>query len=107
MANTVTESIYSGKTCVVALAEVQHCEKLWATPKPPYTLEPKPNGLHVITSKTRYDVKNDVWANPIYIGQDEADAFLRVWCAYRGELESDTLADLRPDAAERLKGGGE
>lgn len=99
MANSVTESIYSGKSCIVALAEVQHCEKLWRAPQPPYTSEPEPNGIHVITSKTRYDVENDTWANPIYISQAEANDFLRAWCDYRRELELDTLADLRPDAA--------
>lgn len=97
---TVTESIYDGKSCVVALAEVQHCEKLRRGPYPPRTTESEPNGLHVITAKTKYDMEADAWANPIYIPEEEAVSFLRAWCDYRSELESDTLADLSPENTE-------
>lgn len=92
----VTESIYDGKSCVVALAEVQHCERLRRGPYPPRTKESEPNGLHVITSKTRYDFEADQWANPIFIPEEEADEFLSAWCRYRGELESEALATLSP-----------
>jgi hypothetical protein len=88
----VTESIYDGPTCVVALAEVQHCEKLRCKIYP--TEATKPNGLHVITSKTRYDMEADTWANPIYIPEAEAEGFLAAWTCYRSELEAETLADL-------------
>lgn len=97
---TVSESIYDGPTCVVALAEVQHCEKLKRGPYPPRTTEPEPNGLHVITAKTRYDKEADTWSNPIYIGESEAAGFLRAWCDYRAELEADTLIDPYPDNSE-------
>lgn len=92
---SVTESIYDGPSCVVALAEVQHCEKL---KRGPYFGEEgiQPNGIHVITAKTHYDVVADVWANPIYISEKEAPQFLAAWCRYRSELESETLKDLEP-----------
>lgn len=93
---TVTESIYDGKSCVVALAEVQHCEKLKRGPYPKEGTDLQPYGLHVVTSKTRYDMEADQWANAIYIPEDEAAQFLRAWCAYRAELESETLLNLAP-----------
>lgn len=84
----VTESIWSHKHLVVALAEVQHVEKY-------------KYGLTVVTSKTRWDCEHDVWANPINIPEDQAECFLSAWCNYRHELEFHTLADLRPDATTR------
>jgi hypothetical protein len=82
---TVTESIYSGKSTVVPLADVQHIEK-------------RELGLVVVTKHTRWDNDGDFWANSIWIDKAEADAFLKAWCTYRSELEADTLADLSPAA---------
>ena len=83
----VISSIYESQSCVVALAEVQHCEKLRCGPYPPRTTEPEPNGLQVITSKTRYDLEADIWANPLYIPESEAAAFLQAWRNYRACVE--------------------
>jgi len=91
---TVTESIYDGKSCIVALADVQHCVKLRCGPYPPRMTESEPNGLSVITSKTRWDFDANDWANAIYIPETEAKAFLAAWCRYRGEVESESLIDL-------------
>ncbi len=97
----VSESIFSGVRCIVPMAEVQHIEKL---KRGPYASRgesgPQPNGLHVITRMTKWSMERQDWDNPIYIEQEEADAFIRAWCTYRSELESETLADLRPDATE-------
>jgi hypothetical protein len=79
----VSESIYSGKTTVVPLADVQHIEK-------------RELGLFVVTKHTRWDNDGGFWANSIWIDKAEADGFMRAWCDYRAELEADTLADLSP-----------
>lgn len=84
---TVTESIYSGKSVIVPLADVQHIES-WASNSEP--------GIRVITRHTRWDYESGDWANSIWIGEPEATAFKAAWCRYRSELEADTLADLSP-----------
>jgi hypothetical protein len=81
----VTESIYSSKSVIVPLADVQHIDKT------------NPLGLIVVTKHTRWDFERDYWANNIWIDQAEAEAFIRAWCRYRSELEADTLANLEPD----------
>lgn len=85
MPNIVTESIYSGKSVVVPMADVQHIERT------------NPLGLIVVTKHTRWDNEGGGWANGIWIDKAEADGFMRAWCNYRAELEADTLADLTPD----------
>lgn len=80
----VTESIYSGKSIVIPLADVQHIEKT------------NPLGLIVVTKHTRWDAATGGWANNAWIDQAEAQAFMRAWCRYRSELEAETLADLEP-----------
>lgn len=87
---TVTESIYSSKSIVVPLADVQHIERH------------NPLGLIVVTKHTRWDTETGNWANNLWIDKAEADAFMRAWCRYRAELEADTLADLAPSADERI-----
>lgn len=89
--HSVTESIYSGKTVIVPLADVQHIET------------GNPLGLVVVTKHTRWDCEHDVWANAIWINGAEAEAFKRSWCAYRAELEVESLMDLSPaqNAEER------
>ena len=81
----VTESIYTGKSVVFPLADVQHIER------------GNPLGIVVITKHTRWDFEKDGWANNIWIDRDEAPAFMKAWCRYRSELEADTLANLEPD----------
>lgn len=84
--HTVTESIYSGKSVIVPLADVQHIETH------------NPLGLIVVTKHTRWDKDGDFWANSIWIDAAEAPAFKSAWCRYRSELEADTLMDLSPAA---------
>lgn len=83
----VTESIYGSASLVVPLADVQHMEKN------------KHGGLVVVTKHTRWDNDTGTWANNLFVPETEREAFLAAWCRYRSELEADTLADLRPDAA--------
>jgi hypothetical protein len=85
--NTVTESIYDGKTAIIPLADVQHVEKT------------NPLGLVIVTKHTRWDAETGVWANAAWIDKAEAPAFIKAWSRYRAELEADTLADLSPAAA--------
>ena len=77
-------SIYQGKATIIALAEVQHCDKLVRKEKD----EAVPNGLHVITSKTAYNREWDGWENAAYVPQDEAEQFLKEWYAYRRWVET-------------------
>lgn len=87
--HTVTESIYSGKTVIVPLADVQHIETH------------NSGGLIVVTKHTRWDKETDGWANNIWIDGAEAQAFKQAWCRYRSELEADDLADLSPNELVR------
>lgn len=90
--HTVTESIYSGKSVIVPLADVQHIETH------------NPLGLIVVTKHTRWDKDGDFWANSIWIDGAEADAFKAAWCRYRSELEADALADLSPSKDQIMAG---
>ena len=92
---TVSESIFSGKTTVIPMADVQHIEKryhncdLVSGPKNGDLM-----GIMIITKHTRWDMDADTWANNIWLGKEEADSFMRCWCDYRAELEADTLIDV-------------
>ena len=83
--SNISESIYSGKTTIIPMADVQHIEKSW------YTGDEKTRdnwrGLIVITKHTRWDMDADTWANNIYLDREEGETFLRVWCEYRAESE--------------------
>lgn len=83
----ITESIYSGESVIVPLADVQHIEL------------GNEYGIVVITKHTRWDKETGGWANNIFIHKDEAPAFKAAWCRYRSELEAEILSDLTPSAA--------
>lgn len=91
----VLESIFSGKTLIIPLAEVQHIEKYW------YNTDDKDQsehrGINVITSKTTWNQEIDCYNNAIYIptGKEEK-LFMRDWRNYRAQLEPESLADLAP-----------
>lgn len=86
MSKTVSESIWASDKLVVPLADVQHIEKL-------------KDGLWLITKHTRWNFEHDVWDNPIYISSEKAESFMRSWCVYRHELESDSLMNISDLAA--------
>lgn len=88
---TVTESIFSGTSVIVPMADVQHIERHDKNSVP---------GIFVITKHTRWNFDRDLWENAIWLSEPEAAAFRRAWCSYRAELEADTLADLSPAAVQ-------
>lgn len=93
--STITESIYNGKTAIVALADVQHIEKT------------NEYCVTVVTKHTRWDAEMGGWANGICIETSEAPAFKAAWCRYRSELEAGTLADLSPGSVAVTRPNGE
>lgn len=82
----VSESIFSCKTCVVPMAEVQHITK--------DQREKFKGSIEVIFKTTTWNDTDNCYNNSLYLRKDEAESFLRAWCDYRSELESDTLMDL-------------
>ncbi len=81
----VSESIFSGESVIIPMADVQHIEKHWygeaEITKHNY------KGINVITKHTSWNYEYDCWENNIYLSRDEADEFISVWCAYRHEVE--------------------
>ncbi len=70
----VSESIFSGVTTIIPMADVQHMIK-------------KGTGLIIITKHTTWDMEADTWSNSIWLDHDEAAAFRKAWCYYRYELD--------------------
>ena len=73
-----TESIYDGGDLVIALADVQHVERLHGHNE---------GAIWVITKHTTWSTEMDTWNNPIFIDAAHAEGFLRAWCAFRGEVD--------------------
>jgi len=84
----VTESIFSGEKHIIPMAEVQFIEK---DKRDKFT-----DGISVILSGTTWNNEIDTYNNMAYLSGNEAQDFLRCWCKYRSELESDSLADISP-----------
>ncbi len=87
----VSESIFSGSV-VIPMADVQHIEKKFHDCD--LVNGAKKGDLMggaVITKHTRWDMEADTWANNIWLGAKDLKSFLRAWCDYRAELESETL----------------
>lgn len=78
-------SIWEDDVSVIPLAEVQHLEKQWL--KNPAG-EKTPNGLFVITSYTRWDATMDQWANPAFVSNENAAAFIYQFKKYREDVEN-------------------
>lgn len=74
MRSHVSESIFSGETTIIPMADVQHMVR-------------HGTGLVIITNHTRWDMEADTWANNIWLDTKEAIEFKKAWCLYRGELE--------------------
>ena len=99
----ISESIFSGKTVIVPMADVQHIEKQYEkiydtsgfSAKYVGVDYNKLAGIQVITDKTKWNFENDCWENAIWIGStdNQAQEFLSAWCVYRSELESADRAD--------------
>lgn len=79
-AEMITESIFSGTSRVIPMADVQHIEKQ-GTPLA---------GILVVTDKTKWNFAEDQWENAIWISNSdkEAEQFIKAWCDYRCEAEN-------------------
>lgn len=82
----VSESIFSGKTHVIPLAEVLYIQRTKSTVTQ--------NPLWVIMKGTTANVESGDWNNAPFLRDEEAASFMRCWCDYRAQLEADTLMDL-------------
>ena len=81
----VTESIFSGESCIIPMAEVQFVEKR------------RPGGINVILSGTTWNSEIDHYNNHAFLDGEEAKSFLKAWCRYRHEVEADSIADISGD----------
>ena len=88
----ITESIFSGTSRVIPMADVQHIEK-----------QGNPlAGILVVTDKTKWNFAEDQWENAIWISNSdkEAEQFIKAWCDYRCEAENQReIAFLAQDIA--------
>jgi len=88
----VSESIFSGKTTIIPMADVQHIERHW------YGKEERTRdnykGIIVVTKHTTWSKEMDTWQNNIFLSREEADLFLSAWYTYRYELEKHTLIEM-------------
>jgi len=92
MSKTASESIFSSKSLLIPMADVQHIEKQYhSCDLVNGTKKGELMGLLIITKHTRWDMDADTWANNIWISKDDAESFLQAYCFYRHELEIDTL----------------
>ena len=96
--NMVTESIFSGKSIIIPMSDVQHIEKHFETiyEKDQFGIShyastdySNLSGIQVITDKTKWNIENDCWENAIWIGatDNQAEEFISSWCVYRSEKE--------------------
>jgi hypothetical protein len=81
----VSESIFSGPTTIIPMADVQHIEKHWIGSDP--RTRDNYAGIRIITCHTYWNNETDIWANNIYLDRSEANLFLKAWCDYRSELD--------------------
>lgn len=87
----VSESIFSGLNHVIPMADVSHIERHWYSGDAERTRD-NYRGLIVVTKHTTWDKETDTYNNAPYLSAgEEAENFLRYWCLYRAELESETL----------------
>jgi len=93
----VSESIFSGKTTVIPMADVCYIQR----DKRPSEKEHAP--VWIIMKASTWNDNNEDWNNAPFLRGDEAASFLRCWCTYRSELEAETLMDLTPSKVTDLR----
>lgn len=72
----LTETIYDDGKVLIPMADVQHIEHL------------KEGGIWVITKHTNWNFEQDMWDNPIYIGErGKVQEFLESYCKFRHEKD--------------------
>ncbi len=85
----ISESIFSGKTMIIPMADVSHIEKQFETRDTANGAKKGDLcGYIIITKHTRWDMELDGWANNIYLETEEGEKFVRAWCDYRYEAEN-------------------
>ena len=88
---SVTESIFSGETHTIPMADVQHYEKHWYSGDK--IAQDNYRGIVVVTKHTKWNFEHDVWENGIYLPKEDADRFRKAFNVYRNELEKGTLVE--------------
>ncbi len=89
----VSESIFSGKTCVIPMADVCYIQR-----DKEMVQTSEHCGIWVVMKASTANNENGDWNNAPFLKDAEAKSFIRCWCTYRSELESETLMDLTPDS---------
>lgn len=95
----VSESIWSGKTDIIPMADVQNIEKVFDRNNDGKRGSLK--GIKIITKHTKYDDISGTWANAIWLGPEDGEIFIKDWCFYRFELEDGSAHFHGPE--ERIK----
>ena len=85
----VSESIFSGESTIIPMAEVHHIER---DRRDRFT-----DAIFVILNGTTWNNEIDAYNNAIWLRHEEAKNFKRSWCNYRSELESGTIMDFHFD----------
>lgn len=84
-----TESIFSGKSVVIPLAEVLYVQR--------DVLPPGTKTITVMFRGCTWNLCTHEYTNTAYLDDpEEAQRFLKVWCHYRREIESPTILDITP-----------
>lgn len=92
MKNQISESIFSGNSVIVPMADVQNIEKFYSNGKCINSNAPKKGALEqilVITKHTKWNFDHDTWENAICISNwnGEADKFIKAYCDFRYETD--------------------
>ena len=85
----VNESIFSGKSVIIPLAEVHHIER---DMREGYT-----DAICVILNGTTWNSEIDNYNNAIYLRHEEAESFKKSWLIYRADIEDETIINIMED----------
>lgn len=85
----VTESIFSGETVIVPMAEVHHIER---DKRAGYE-----DAITVVLNGTTWNQEMDAYNNSVWLRHEEAESFKRCWCRFRAELEAETIINISGD----------
>ncbi len=82
------ETIYSDGDIIIPMADVQHIEKKYhSCDLLNGTKKGDLMGISVVMKSTRWDMEHDAWDNPVWIGKEKAEDFIRSWCYFRYEVD--------------------
>ena len=83
----VTESIFSGDSVVIPMADVCYVQK-------DNRAQGYANSIWVVMNGSTADHTDGTWHNAPWLKVDEAARFMKAWCQYRAELESETILNI-------------